>query len=59
MFNMANLNLFMLGIYRFDQSNRQINSFPSDAHEARAILEGQFLSMRLHKEALGERNTVV
>jgi xylulokinase len=39
------------GIYRFDQG-AAVDAF-SAAEEARAILEGQFLSMRIHAESIG------
>lgn len=43
------------GIRRFDPSDNVIESFPDAATEARAVLEAQFMSMRVHGEALGMR----
>ena len=40
------------GIYRFDAEDRQVDSF-NKAEDVRAIIEGQFLSMRLHAEGIG------
>jgi len=40
------------GIYRFDENDQPVDAF-SPSEEARAILEGQFLSMRLHGERIG------
>ena len=40
------------GIARFDAKNRKVKRFPA-ATEVRAVVEGQFLSMRLHGENIG------
>lgn len=40
-------------MYRFDPAGEPITAVPSNAHEARAVLEAQFLSMRVHGEGLG------
>lgn len=41
-----------VGVHRFDADDVQVSSFPSEA-EVRALVEGQFLSKRLHAERLG------
>ncbi|OGV57655.1 MAG: hypothetical protein A2283_02940 [Lentisphaerae bacterium RIFOXYA12_FULL_48_11] len=40
------------GITRYDSAGRRVKSFPP-AVEVRAVVEGQFLSMRLHGENIG------
>ncbi len=40
------------GTFRFGPEGSPVSSFPPDV-EARAVLEGQFLSMRLHAAAVG------
>jgi len=40
------------GIYRFDTSETRIDSFPEDV-DSRAVLESQFLSMRVHCGNIG------
>ena len=40
------------GVHRFDANGRKVDSF-SKAAEARAVLEGQFLSMRIHGSRIG------
>jgi xylulokinase len=40
------------GCFRFDGEGRPVERFPAAA-EARAILEGQFLAMRVHGERIG------
>jgi len=40
-------------VWRFDPSDKPVDRFPSAAHEARAVVEGQFLSMRLHSQSVG------
>eukprot|EP00051_Salpingoeca_urceolata_P003462 m.58018 g.58018 ORF g.58018 m.58018 type:complete len:567 (+) comp12808_c0_seq1:115-1815(+) len=40
------------GVRRFGADGRAVDSFPPEV-EARAVLEGQFLSMRLHGQQLG------
>jgi len=40
------------GIYKFDAEDRQVDHF-TKAEDVRAIVEGQFLSMRLHAEGIG------
>ncbi|MDD4871970.1 MAG: xylulose kinase [Kiritimatiellae bacterium] len=40
------------GISRYDSIGRRVKSFPP-ATEVRAVIEGQFLSMRLHGENIG------
>jgi xylulokinase len=42
------------GVYRFDPTGKPVSSF-APANEVRAVLEGQFLSLRLHGERLGIR----
>lgn len=44
--------LMNTGVYRFDSDGNEISEFPVDA-DARAVLEGQFLSMRLHGAKVG------
>jgi len=47
------------GIYRVDEQDQAVDAF-SPAEEARAILEGQFLSLRLHGESMGlEPSTLI
>lgn len=41
-----------VGVYRFDCDDKQVSSF-SPQQEVRALVEGQFLSRRLHAERLG------
>jgi len=48
--------IFKPGIYRFDSRGRRVKTFPPEA-EVRAVLEGQFLAMRLHGANLGLRPT--
>ena len=40
------------GIYRYDGNSKPVDAF-SPSEETRAILEGQFLSMRIHGERIG------
>ena len=40
------------GIHRFDPGGRRVNAFPPNVN-VRAVVEGQFLSMRLHGERIG------
>lgn len=40
------------GVFRFDAENNPVEAF-SAAEDARAVLEGQFLSLRLHAERIG------
>jgi xylulokinase len=40
------------GTYRFDAAGRPVSAFPPEA-DARAILEGQFLSLRVHGAHVG------
>jgi len=40
-------------VWRFDSHDKPVDRFPSAAHEARAVVEGQFLSMRLHSQSVG------
>jgi len=48
------------GIRRFDAKNYALaGPFPEKHTEARAVLEGQFLSMRLHGENLGMKPTSI
>lgn len=41
-----------VGVHRFDAQNNKVSSFPAHT-EVRALVEGQFLSRRLHAERLG------
>lgn len=41
-----------VGVHRFDAQNNKVASFPAHT-EVRALVEGQFLSKRLHAERLG------
>ncbi|KAG7223002.1 hypothetical protein INR49_029224 [Caranx melampygus] len=41
-----------VGVYRFDQDDTEVSSFSSQV-EVRAVVEGQFLSRRVHAEQLG------
>ncbi|XP_072288468.1 xylulose kinase [Eucyclogobius newberryi] len=41
-----------VGVHRFDAHNNKVSSFPAHT-EVRALVEGQFLSKRLHAEKLG------
>ena len=41
------------GTRRFTGGGARTPAFPSPAHEARAVVEGQFLSMRAHGESIG------
>lgn len=41
-----------VGVHRFDAHNNEVSSFPAHT-EVRALVEGQFLSKRLHAERLG------
>ncbi|KAK2703551.1 hypothetical protein QYM36_018018 [Artemia franciscana] len=38
----------ILGRFRFDPDGKVISSYPSAAHEARALIEGQFLAKKYH-----------
>jgi xylulokinase len=42
------------GTYRFDEGGTELDAFPPDA-DPRAVIEGQFLSMRLHGANIGLR----
>ncbi|XP_033841964.1 xylulose kinase [Periophthalmus magnuspinnatus] len=41
-----------VGVHRFDAQDNKVSSFPTHT-EVRALVEGQFLSKRLHAERLG------
>ena len=41
------------GVRRFGPGGAALAAFPTPAHEARAVVEGQFLSMRAHGESIG------
>jgi len=41
------------GVRRFGPDGRPVAAFPSPAHEARAVVEGQFMSLRVHGESIG------
>ena len=43
------------GVYRFGADGKQVKSF-SPSTDVRAVLEGQFLSMRVHGESVGLTN---
>eukprot|EP00041_Stephanoeca_diplocostata_P030809 m.941165 g.941165 ORF g.941165 m.941165 type:complete len:195 (-) comp23832_c0_seq4:2668-3252(-) len=47
------------GTRRFDPTGVPLAGFPSPAVEARAVLEGQMLSMRMHSKAMGLSPKVV
>ena len=44
------------GVRRFGAGGKRVAAFDSPAAEARAVLEGQFLSMRVHGESIGLTN---
>lgn len=44
------------GVRRFAKGGARVKAFASPAAEARAVLEGQFLSMRVHGESVGLTN---
>jgi xylulokinase len=46
------------GVYRFDATDKPVAAF-APANEVRAVLEGQFLSLRLHGERLGIRPQMI
>uniref|UniRef100_A0A8C5DTC5 Xylulose kinase n=3 Tax=Gouania willdenowi TaxID=441366 RepID=A0A8C5DTC5_GOUWI len=51
-FDILEITPSAVGDHRFDSDNRQVTSF-SPQVEVRALVEGQFLSRRLHAERLG------
>eukprot|EP00730_Choanoeca_flexa_P005907 TRINITY_DN12048_c0_g1_i1.p1 TRINITY_DN12048_c0_g1~~TRINITY_DN12048_c0_g1_i1.p1 ORF type:complete len:542 (+),score=99.08 TRINITY_DN12048_c0_g1_i1:41-1666(+) len=46
-------HILKAGVRRFDANDQSLSAFPDEAIEARAVLEGQFMSMRVHGEQLG------
>ena len=44
------------GVRRFGAGGKRVAAFDSPTAEARAVLEGQFLSMRVHGESIGLTN---
>lgn len=40
------------GVFRFDENNKPVEAF-TPAEDARAVLESQFMSLRLHAESIG------
>lgn len=67
--NNGNIGLFFLepeitpkfihrGSFRFDSTGTKVERFKDKQTEARALIEGQFLSMRCHSQAMGLANPV-
>ncbi|CAJ1081570.1 xylulose kinase isoform X1 [Xyrichtys novacula] len=51
-FDVMEITPSVVGVHRFDPEDREVSSF-SPHVEVRALVEGQFLSRRLHAERLG------
>jgi hypothetical protein len=46
-----------VGFYRFDSNGGVLAEFASPAIEARAVIEGQFMSMYIHATRMGMKVT--
>uniref|UniRef100_A0A0B7A0A0 Xylulose kinase n=1 Tax=Arion vulgaris TaxID=1028688 RepID=A0A0B7A0A0_9EUPU len=51
-FDVREIQPFAVGVYRYDNQDRQVDSFSPEV-EVRAVLEGQFIARRVHSENAG------
>ena len=51
-FELTEITPFAVGVHRFSGRDERVDSFPKDT-EVRALIEGQFMSKRVHAEGLG------